>query len=223
MHTDELIQLLVEDCRPVRPLPRPWIRTAEWLVVALLYMALVVLVVTPRADLAAKISDSRFVIEQIGAMATVVAAVTAAFATITPDHSRKFLAVPFLSLSIWLVGLGQTYIQSNSDDWIRPDLDGPSLHPAWYCVPAIVLVGSVPAITMTLMLRRSAPRKLHLTALLGGLATAALGAFGIRFFCTQDGSLTVLIWQFGTVCVLSALAGCAGRRLLKGAAETCLA
>jgi hypothetical protein len=82
--------------------------------------------------------------------------------------------------------------------------------------PAIVLVASVPAIAITLMLHRGAPLAPHLTALLGGLAAAALGAFGVRFFCTQDGSLMVLIWQFGTVCVLSALAGCAGHHLLKG-------
>jgi hypothetical protein len=133
MHTGKLIRGLVEDCRPVRPLPRPWIRTAEWLVVALLYVVLVVFVVTPRADLAAKISDSRFVIEQMGALATVVAAAAAAFATIIPNHGRKFLVAPFLSLFIWFVSLGQAYIQSNSEDWVLPDLDGLTRHPAWYC------------------------------------------------------------------------------------------
>src|SRR6266849_1741867 len=71
MHTGELIQLLVEDCMPVRPLPRPWIRTAEWRIVALLYVVLVVFVVTPRADLAAQISDSHFIVEQVAALATV--------------------------------------------------------------------------------------------------------------------------------------------------------
>ena len=70
MQTGELIQILVEDCMPVRPLPRPWIRTAEWLVIALLYVVLVVFVVSPRADLAAKISDWRFVVEQVLALAT---------------------------------------------------------------------------------------------------------------------------------------------------------
>jgi hypothetical protein len=219
MHTGELIRLLVEDCVPVRPLPRPWIRTAEWLAVALLYVALVAFVVSPRADLAAKISDWRFVVEQALALATVIAAATAAFATIIPGHNRKFLALPFLSLAIWLTSLGQTYVQNDWEDWIRPNLDGFTLHPDWYCVPAIVLVGSVPAIAMTLMLHRGAPLTLNLTALLGGLAAAALGAFGVRFFCTQDGSSMVLIWQFGTVCVISTLASCAGRRVFRGSAR----
>jgi hypothetical protein len=219
MQTDELIQLLVEDCRPVRSLRRPWIRTAEWLVTALLYVVLVVFVVSPRADLTTKASDWHFVVEQFLALATGVAASVAAFAMIIPGHSRKFLAVPFVSLFIWLASVSHAYVQDDLGGWVRLDPEGLSLHPDWYCVPAIVLVGLVPAIAMTMMLLRGAPRTLHLTAVLGGLAAAALGDFGMRFFCSHDGSLMVLVWQFGTVCLLAALAGCAGQRVLRGAAR----
>jgi hypothetical protein len=215
MDTGELIQLLAEGCEPVRPLPPRWTRTAEWLAVALLYVLLVVLVVSPRPDLAAKILDWRFVIEQVPALATGVAAAVAAFATIVPGYSRKFLALPFLSLSIWFGALGLAYVQDNVRDWIRPGPDALAPHPDWYCVPAIVLVGSVPAIAITTMLRRGAALRLHLTAALGGLAAAALGSFGVRFFCPQDASSILLVWQFGTVCLLSAVACCAGRHLLK--------
>jgi hypothetical protein len=217
MQTDELIQLLVEDCRPVRPLRRPWIRTAEWLVTALLYVVLVVFVVSPRVDLTTKASDWHFVGEQFLALATGIAAAVAAFAMIVPGDSRKFLAVPFLSLFIWFASLGQGYVQGNIG--LRIDPDGLSLHPVWYCVPAIVLVGSVPAIAIAMLLHRGAPLTPHLTATLGGLAAAALGSFGVRLFCAQDGGLTVLAWQFGTVCALSALAGCAGHLVMKGTAR----
>jgi hypothetical protein len=219
MHTGELIRLLAEDCRPVRPLRRPWIRTAEWLVVAVLYVVLVVLVVSPRADLAAKASDWHFVVEQLLALATGVAAAAAALAMIIPGHSHKLPALPFLSLSIWFASLGLAYVQDDLGDWVRLDPGELSPHPDWYCVPAIVLVGSVPAIAMTLMLHRGALLTPHLTAVLGGLAAAALGNFGMRFFCTLDGSLMVVVWQFGTVCALSALAGCAGHRVLTGTAR----
>jgi hypothetical protein len=219
MHTGELIRLLGEDCRPVRPLRRPWIRTAEWLIVALLYVVLVVFVVSPRVDLAAKILDWRFVVEEVLALATGIAAAAAAFAMIIPGYSRKLPALPFLSLSIWLAILGLAYVQDDVGGWVRLDTGGLSPHPDWYCVPAIVLVGSVPALAMTKMLHRGAPLTPHLTAVLGGLAAAALGNFGMRLFCTLDGSLMVLVWQFGTVCAPSALAGCAGHRVLTGAAR----
>jgi hypothetical protein len=219
MHTGELIRLLAEDCRPVRPLRRPWIRTAEWLGVAILYVVLVVFVVSPRPDLAAKASDWHFVVEQLLALATGITSAAAALAMIMPGHSRNFPALPFLSLSIWFASLSQAYVQGDLGGWVRLDPGGLRLHPDWYCVPAIVLVGSVPAIAMSVMLHRGVPLAPHLTAVLGGLAAAALGNFGMRFFCTLDGNLIVLVWQFGTVCALSALAGCAGHRVLTGTAR----
>jgi len=215
MDTGELIRLLADGCEPVRLLQRPWTRTAEWLAVALLYVLLVVFVVSPRPDLAARIFDLRFVVEQVPALATGIAAAVAAFTTVIQGYSRKFLTLPFLSLSIWFGTLGHAYVQDNLRDWIRPGSSALALHPDWYCFPAIVLVGLVPAIAMTMMLRRSAALRLHLTAALGGLAAAALGSFGVRLFCPQDASSILLVWQFGAVCVLSALACCAGRHVLK--------
>jgi len=215
MDTGELTRLLADGCEPVRPLQRPWTRTAEWLAVALLYVFLVVFVVSPRPDLAAKIFDWRFVVEQVPALATGIAAAVAAFTTVIPGYSRKFLTLPFLSISIWFGTLGHAYVQDNLRDWIRPGSSALPLHPDWYCFPAIVLVGLVPTIAMITMLRRSAALRLHLTAALGGLAAAALGSFGVRLFCPQDASSILLVWQFGTVCVLSALACCAGRHVLK--------
>ncbi len=208
MDTGELIRLLADGCEPVRLLQRPWTRTAEWLAVALLYVLLVVF-------LAARIFDLRFVVEQVPALATGIAAAVAAFTTVIQGYSRKFLTLPFLSLSIWFGTLGHAYVQDNLRDWIRPGSSALALHPDWYCFPAIVLVGLVPAIAMTMMLRRSAALRLHLTAALGGLAAAALGSFGVRLFCPQDASSILLVWQFGAVCVLSALACCAGRHVLK--------
>ena len=57
-----------------------------------------------------------------------------------------------------------------------------------------------------------APR---LTITLGALAAAALGNFGLRLFHYQDASFIVLVWQFGSVAILSLLAAWAGRRILQ--------
>jgi hypothetical protein len=89
-----------------------------------------------------------------------------------------------------------------------------SLQPDWFCFPAIVLVGAIPAIAMAVMLRRGAPLTPHATTALGGLAAAGLGNFGLRMFHPQDASQMVLVWQIGTVIVLSVLSCWAGRYLL---------
>lgn len=211
MQTDKLIQHLVDAVEPVRPLPRPWLRTACWLALALPYMALVVLMMSSRDDLAAKIGDWRFVIEQLAALATGVAAAMAAFASTVPGFNRKYLLVPVLPLAIWLGSIGQGCLQA----WMQFGVDSiMSLQSDWMCFPAILLVGAVPAVVMAFMLRRGAPLTPYLTAALGGLAVAGIGNFGLRLFHPQDASIMVLVWQIGTVFVLTILAGWAGRFLL---------
>jgi len=208
--TEKLIERMGAAVEPVRPLARPWIRTAAWLLVAIPYVALVVSVVSPRADLISKASEWRYMIEQFAALATGITAATAAFATIIPGYDRKFLFVPALPLAIWLVSLGEGCVQ----DWVRLGPDELSLQPDWFCFPAIILVGAVPAIAIAVMLRRGAPLTPHLTTAVGGLAAAGLGNFGLRLFHSQDASLMVLVWQVGTVFILTAMAAWAGQYLL---------
>lgn len=207
MQTDELIRHLVEESGHVRPLPRPWTRTLSWLALSLPYVALVVLVVSPRADLIEKLSDIRFFVEQTAAIATGISAAAAAFSTVIPGHSRKTTLLPLLPLAVWLGSLLQ-------GTWQQFRLDGLLFQQEWVCFPAIVLVGSVPAIALICMLRRGAPLMPCTTVALGGLAAAGLGDFGLRLFHPQDASLMVLIWQFGSVAILTGLAGCAGRYVL---------
>jgi hypothetical protein len=169
-----------------------------------------VFVVSPRADLISKASEWRYVIEQLAALATGITAATAAFATVIPGYDRKFLFFPALPLAVWLGSLGEGCVE----DWIHFGPDGLSLLPDWFCFPAIVLVGAVPAIAMAVMLRRGAPLSPHTTTALGGLAAAGLGNFGLRLFHSQDASLMVLVWQVGTVFILTAMAAWAGHYLL---------
>jgi hypothetical protein len=210
MDTDRLIERLAEVVEPVRPIAHPWIRMATWLLVAIPYVTLVVFVVSPRGDLTSKASEWRYVVEQVAALATGMTAATAAFATVIPGYDRKFLFLPVLPVAIWLGSLGQGCVQ----DWIHFGPDGLSLRPDWFCFPAIVLVGAVPAIAMALMLRRGAPLTPHMTTALGGLAAAGLGDFGLRLFHPQDASLMVLVWQVGTVFILTATAAWVGHYLL---------
>jgi hypothetical protein len=77
-------------------------------------------------------------------------------------------------------------------------------------LPVIALVGFVPAVIMAIMIRRGAPLFPHLAVALAGLSAAALGNVGLRLFHPTDASLMVLVWQFGSVALLAALAGLFG-------------
>lgn len=210
METQRLIDTLVDDSGPVRRLPRPWVRCALWLAIAVPYLALIVVMMSPRPDLATKFAESRFVIEQLAALATAVAAAIAAFAATVPGYNRKVLLLPVIPLAVWLGFLGQGCISA----WLHLGSAGLSLQSDWICLPAIALAGAVPAIAMVVMLRRGAPMMPYLTVALGALASAGLGNFALRLFHEQDASLMVLVWQFGSVFLLSVLATYAGPLVL---------
>lgn len=210
MDTNTLINRLAGSAKPLRPLPNPWIRAAIWLTLSLPYVALVIFVVSPRSDLPEKLAETRFLVEQFAALATGITAAVAAFATIIPGYSRKYLLLPVLPLAFWLGSLGV----GCALDFAHVGLHNTELHADWFCLPGIVLVGAVPGVAIVLMLQRGAPLSPSLSTALAGLAAAGLGDFGLRMFHPEDAGLLVLIWQFGTVFVLAMLAGWAGRYVL---------
>lgn len=210
METDRLIQQLAKGSGKTPRLSPPSTRTATWLLLVVPYVALVAIMMTLRSDLTTKLAEPTYLIEQIAALATGIAAGFAAFASTVPGFDRRVLLLPALPLGGWLGSLSLGCLRT----WLVNGPDGLSIHPDWLCFPAIVLTGAVPAVVIALMLRRGAPLTPHLTTALGGLAAAGLGDFGLRLFHPQDASAMVLVWQIGTVFLLTALAGWLGAFLL---------
>jgi hypothetical protein len=169
-----------------------------------------VFAMSPREDLGLKIVDPRFVAEQVAALATGVAAAAAAFATVVPGVNRRVFVLALVPVATWVGSLGLGCVRS----WIQFGSSGLAVRPDWFCVPAIIGMGALPALAMVVMLRRGAPLTPRLTSALGGLAAGGIGSFGLRLVHPEDASLMVLVWQVGTVSVLSVLAGWAGDHLL---------
>ena len=209
MDTNNLIEQLANNGAPIRRLAVPWARTMLWFAVAVPYVTVIVAMMALRNDLAAKLVDPRFLIEQTAALLTAVTAAAAAFTSVIPGYDRRLMLLPTIPLGVWLSSLGQgciqTWLQSGTALTITSD---------FACIPAIALVGTIPAIAMALMLKKGAPMRPHLSAALGGLAAAGLGNFGLRLFHQQDASMMVLIWQMGTVFMLTAIAAWTGRLFL---------
>src|SRR2546425_9071163 len=101
--TTRLIQQLAGNVQPVRPLRRPWMRTVAWLAVSIPYVAIIVLVLTPRRDLILKLSETRYIVEQIAALAAGMGAAGGGFARTGPGVKRKNFFFSLLP-SVWWVG-----------------------------------------------------------------------------------------------------------------------
>jgi hypothetical protein len=210
LDTDELIRRLAADGRPVRRLGRPWTRAWLWLALALPYVAMVVWAKLAMLDVSDTLVNVRFLIEQAASFATALTAAAAAFYSIVPGFDRRVLLLPLAPLTVWLASVGSGCL----DDWLRLGAEGLAIRPDWECLPAASVIGILPAVVMLLMLRRGAPLHPRVTLLLGALAVAAIGNFGMQLFHFRDASIMVLVWHLGSVAVISALAGLAGERLI---------
>ncbi|MPZ55238.1 MAG: DUF1109 family protein [Rhizobiales bacterium] len=210
MNTDDLIRQLSGANAPVRPLRPPWARALLWLVLAVPYVALVILLHPHTPEVAESMTDLRLVIEILAALATGVTAAWAAFASTVPGADRRILWLPVLPGSVWAATLGAGCL----DDWLQYGAEALALRPDWDCLPPAILVGTLPLISILVMLRRGAPLRPRLSVLLAALAVAGLGNAGMRLFHPGDATIMILIWHVGVAFALTALAGLAGKAVL---------
>jgi hypothetical protein len=210
MDTQSLIDRLAADPTQVRRLPAPSARVLTWFALSVPYLALVIVLMTPRGDLVVKLAEGQFMLDLSAALVTGVAAAAAAFLSTIPGIDRRLLLVPIVPLLLWLGSIGYGCV----DEWIRFGADGVPLEQSWACFRRTLLATAVPALIIAVMLRRGAPVMPVTTAALGALAAAGLGHVGVRLFHPQDSSMTILVWQMGTVFLLIVFAGAAGRYLL---------
>ena len=96
MDTETLIRSLAEKVEPVRPLQSPWRRTGVWAAIAAMYVVVLVIVMSPRSDLAARLGEPGFLFEQTAALLTGLAAAVAAFASVVPGASRRMALLPLV-------------------------------------------------------------------------------------------------------------------------------
>jgi len=209
--TDDLIKALAASAPAVSPLRSPHARMVTWFVISMAYAGLVVTVAGPRPDLALKLAEPKFVIEVAAALLTSMLAAAAAFCAGCPGRPLWERFAPLPALALWLGTLGTGCWQS----WLQRGPEGLALAPDLICFPSILLVSIVPGILILAMIRRGAPIAPITTTMLAVLASASLGAATLRLFHTQDASVMVLVWQFGSVMLLALTGALFGKSLLR--------
>jgi len=205
-NTEGLIKNLSQDLYPVRPLPSPLIRTLLWIVILCPYVVLVVLIIGLVLRRPTSTLDTRFVVEQIFALSTGIAAAMAAFASVIPGRNRSFLFWPLIPMVGWLGTLGEGCLRAGTLET--------SFHHNLWCFPYIIILGTAPAIVLGVMLRRGAPLTPHITAGLGAIAAAGLGNFCVRLVHQEDVTVMLLAWHVGGVFLVAALSSAAGSYML---------
>jgi len=208
---DRLIDALVADLRPARPLLPPALRTLIWLML----VAAVAIGLAMFADVAAMgrrigaIPDMWLAV--LGSIATMATAAFAAFELSLPDRSRAWALLPLPAAALWVgaSGLGcmRAYVL-------------PGTHVAGFGETRdrlLFIIGlSVPlSAALIVMLRRAYSLAPPLTAAMAGLASAAAAATLLNFFHPFDAAAADLALHAVAVLIVVAAARAVGSRTLQ--------
>lgn len=211
MRTEDLIRLLADDLRPVRPARHPVTMTALWLGVVAVVMILVVLVSGPRDDLAARLAAGFDLPQILAATATGILAAFAAFQLSLPERDRRWALLPLPTAIAWLATMGWGCLQ----DLARLGPEALQVGASLPCLAFIVGLGMPLTVAMLWLTRHAAWLRPGPVSALGGLSAAALASVALSLIHDLDGAAMVLVWHGLSVLVVAGLTSLLGPPLMR--------
>ncbi|HEV7269415.1 DUF1109 domain-containing protein [Pseudoxanthomonas sp.] len=208
--TRRLIDQLAARAEPVRPLSSPLRRTALWVVLAAVLIAMIASVYGLRTGLLADLAQAPLLLEWIASVLTGLLAAYAVFQISVPGRSPRWMWLPVPALLLWLGGLGwgclRDYARLGADAFLMEAVSSE-------CAVAITMTSVPLGLLMLVMVRHAGVVRPAPTAMLVALSAAALSAAGVSLYHGGETALMVLLWHLGAVVVLSLLCLLFGRPL----------
>lgn len=203
--TRHLIERLVSQGAPIRPIRPPIQRMLTWLAVAMVMVALPLSVIGVRPDLQQALRDPWALGEWLLSLTVALMAGYAVFEISVPGRSVRWA---WLSLPPFLAWLGLLSWGCLSALGGSPDataLGSPT------CAAAIALTAIPIAIVTLLMVRFARATRPVLAALLGALAATSLSSAATWLHHGGDTGVALLVWHGGAVVGLTAACALMGR------------
>jgi len=197
MNTEQLIDSLIADARPVKRLRPPSRRIILWLGIALAVVLAELLVHGICPDIVECLRRWQFLAGTMAPMATGVLAAIGVLMAVRPDRPKRWLLLPVPTLILWVGGVtGGTLA-----NWISADLSRLRLARVLECAGIVGIVGLAIGLTLFILLRptlRVAPRGTVVVACLA-VASFATAVHGLSH--TIEASSMLLIWSPGVAAV----------------------
>ncbi len=197
MDTNELIQSLKQELKPVSPLRSLQSRWMRWVITAFFCLLAGVASIGVSDNTLEKFQDPVFAFGTLLLVLTSIMASISAFILSVPDleKSRLHRIWPFITLGLcalcFMIGSAQ-----------ERDLLGWGMG----CVRDSLVLAFAPGAVLFAMIKKAAPLNARLSGLYFALAIGAIGALGTQLTCHSMGPLHLLLWHVGPI----ALLGCAG-------------
>ncbi|RQR51794.1 DUF1109 domain-containing protein [Burkholderia sp. Bp9126] len=209
LSTSELIESLVADSTPVRPLRRPLWRATGWLTFAALLLVAIGVAHGLRPDLPLKLHEHVFVTGIVAAAATGILAAVGAFVASVPGRSLRWVLLPSPALLVWVSTIGYGCLTN----WVEIGPDGLSPGETARCFATLVLIGVPLSLTLLIMLRHVARLAPTPVAMAGSVAVSAMTAVSLSLYHPLDATMMMLVWNVGLTIILLIASASYGARL----------
>ncbi|MEO7635863.1 MAG: NrsF family protein [Sphingomicrobium sp.] len=213
--TDELIDLLSSNVKPVAPLAPPLARAGVTLGAMALLSGLTFMLLRESDPLQSRgPGGATLVVFEMSAMLmTGILAITGAFFLAVPGRSRYWLGAPLVPFAAWLLlsgaGCYRELVQNGPTGW--------ELGHSANCFTFIVATSFLLGAPVVWRLSRAAPIDPLPVAALGGLGIAALAAFLLQFFHPFAVTLIDLAVHVAAIIIVVGLTALLKRPMLRPA------
>jgi hypothetical protein len=210
MDMDSLIDDLTDDLKSVKKFPHPLMGMLPYVIISVIYVAVMSYFIGLRHDLAPKSHDTMFIFE-IGLVLAI--SVSAAFATgwlAIPDMrgQRMVLVPPILLFTVYLFWMA---VQAFTDGFEIPTKIGWHHHD----IDHALLMGALPVAAIVFFSRNGATTRPYMMSFMNVLFVGFIGWAGLRFTCPVDATGHTFIYHFMPFLLLGVVAGGLARRLYR--------
>jgi hypothetical protein len=218
MKTDQLIDKLKRDLKPVQK--SVWAADALllWLLVSCAVVGLALFVLPIRPDLRSRLPSTYFQLETILCIGACMSAVLIAYRSSIPGLLGEWEEKLGLLL---LLLMGGALMSKMMLLGLHPDLSLKHeflMELDFYrgrCGQMMLIIGMVGASALTFISRRNAPTKLYRTGLWVALAAGCLALTAMQFVCDHENFAHIFLWHMVPVMLLALGGAALGKKILR--------
>lgn len=213
MKTDDLINQLGQQAKPIKPLRSPLMRAILWLFILGICMMIGIVTVGLRHDFMEIIMHPIFILEMASLLIAGICSVIATFQLSVPSEKVTPITWALLGLSsiLLLSRMAICFIYSTPESlsaYANSTVGLPIILEA-------LAMSFVPAVVLFWLIKKGAPVRSGLTAVAGLLALSSFAAMGCRSICPMNDPAYIIIWQGLPLMVLIVIGLLIGRSALR--------